>query len=144
MQYICGGLPGLSILSKCKRVKNTTLYISSCPSLWLFKKSGGYFTLLEGFHSRTEWKITQKDANFNLKEWNTTRKGVVHMALKRVLFHPFKESSGHFHWNFLNTIILFNVLHVRVCEQKFDNYRTKKLLCPGIETMEGKVPDHNQ
>ena len=67
----------LCILSKCKRVKDTTLYFSSFPWYGSSKKSGGYFTLLEGFHSRTEWKITQKDANFNLKEWKTTRKRVV-------------------------------------------------------------------
>ena len=50
---------------------------------------GGSFTRLEGFHSRTgveveveeEWRITQKDAYFNLKEWKTT--------LQRVLFHSF-------------------------------------------------------
>ena len=74
------------ILTKCNGVKNTTLNISSCPS-WLFKKSGGYFTLLKGCHSRTDWNITQKDANFNLNERKTTRKRVVpHIALQRVLF----------------------------------------------------------
>ena len=56
--------------------------------IWLFKKSGGNFILLKGFHSRTEWKITQKDANFNWKEWKTTRKSVVpHMALQSVLLN---------------------------------------------------------
>ena len=36
------------VLSQMLRVKNTTLYLSSSPSLiLLFEKSGGYFTLLE-------------------------------------------------------------------------------------------------
>ena len=60
---------------------------SSCPS---FKKSSGYFTLVEGFHYRKSENITQNDANFNLKEGKTTRKRVVpHTALQRVPFHSF-------------------------------------------------------
>ena len=56
--------------------------------MWLIKKSGGYFTLLEGVSLRV--KHHSKNANFNLKEWKTTQKRVVlHMALERVPFHSF-------------------------------------------------------
>ena len=39
-----------SMLSKCDRVK-TPLFTFELSLIWLFKKSGGYFTLLEGFHA---------------------------------------------------------------------------------------------
>ena len=54
------------VLSKCKRVKNTILYISSCP-LWLFKQSGGYFTLSERFHPRTGVKNHSKRCKLQSK-----------------------------------------------------------------------------
>ena len=53
------------------------------------------------FDSRTEWKITHKDANFNLKEWKTTRKRVVphNMARQRVPFHSFTNKRVTRHMN---------------------------------------------
>ena len=79
------------ILSKW--VKTTTLYISSCPS-WLFKKSGGYFNLLERFHSRTEWTNHSNRCKLQSKrvEDHSKKSSPYNMAFQRVLFHSFLGS----------------------------------------------------
>ena len=54
------------------------------------RKEWWLFHSFRGVSHQDRVKITQKDANFNLKEWKTTRKRfVLHMALERVLFHSF-------------------------------------------------------
>ena len=45
----------ISILFICKKVKKHHSLHFELSLKWLFKISGGYFTLLEEFHSRTEW-----------------------------------------------------------------------------------------
>ena len=113
-------------------MKNTTLYISSCPSLWFFKKSGGYFhsfravSLLDRVKNHSKrCKHHSKSTNFNLKERKTTRKRVApHMALQRVPFHSFafreylvraSFNFVHLHKIFLLLLVAFVGNLIRLC-----------------------------
>ena len=73
-------------LSKCKRVKNTTLYIWSCPSNSSLKRVVVLFNSFRVVLLGQSQKIPHKDANFNLKSGRPLKKELSLISLFKECF----------------------------------------------------------